>query len=135
MLSSYSMWPVPVLAMNTVWKSEKHADFLSYRNCSTAFRFIKCYLVALYGDIYFKALYIPDTYIIQVSSSLWICTISPKLKPWKLVPLPPVTQFLCQLILFFIKSIKPFLGILTSRNLFEERHWLIFALPTVWKWT
>lgn len=22
----YSMWPVPILAMNNVWKSEKHAD-------------------------------------------------------------------------------------------------------------
>lgn len=40
--------------------------------------------VALYGDIYFKALYIPHLHIVQVSSSLWICTIFPKLKPLKL---------------------------------------------------
>lgn len=53
----YNMWPLPVLAMNTIWKSEKHADFLSYRDCCTAFRFVKCYLVALNGDIYFKALF------------------------------------------------------------------------------
>lgn len=55
----------------------------------------------------------------------------PEVETFKIPPALPVTQFLCQLILFFIKSIKPVLGTLNSKNLFEERHWLIFALPTL----
>jgi len=64
------MWPLPVLAMNSFWKSEKHADFFILQELVYCLQIQNMQFVALYGDIYFKALYIPDLHIVQVSSSL-----------------------------------------------------------------